>query len=321
VKGIAHWGISPNEPLHVTIGLMAIFTYQRHGYENQFSTKYDNEFENWFADLARKLHPGGDCQPVRLTQGDGKIDVYVINEQLVYQCYGPQLYSPSKAKKKITDDFMGAYCHLDGELSKWIFVHNHPTGCLDKDSVKAINKLKSELAADELEVEILVWGKEDLWRELYERLPYSLLRDMFGEPTPIELDYASLEHVLDHLERVDYEPNAEPLSQPALEKLNFNKLGPSYKMHIEMGYRGDKIVSDYFSNSPDPELGERIAERFRQRYKRLKTVDRLSPDDISDRLQSDAGWKNAPDAKRQQATLSVLSYFFHQCDIFENIES
>ena len=300
---------------------MAIFTYQRHGFENQFSTKFDNEFENWFSDLARKLHPGGDCQPVRLTQGDGKIDVYVIRDQLVYQCYAPQSYSPTKAASKIVCDFWGANDHLDGKMNCWIFVHNHPTGRLDKDSVKAINNLKSEVTEKKIEVRILAWGKEDLWTQLLERLDYNQLRDLFGEPNPVELDYACLESLLLSLEAVDYQPDLEAPIQPDVDKLNFNDLGPSIQTFIRMARGVDWKVGDYFDRCPNPELGENIAERFRKRYKRFRTIDQLPPDDIFSRLQGEAGWKPTPDPKRQLASMAILSYFFHKCDIFENVPS
>jgi hypothetical protein len=298
---------------------MALFTYQRYGYENQFSNKFENEFEDWFGVLAKKLHCSGDCHSIRLTQGDGKIDVYVINEQLAYQCYAPQSYSPTKAAAKIRSDFWGAYEHLDGKLKSWVFVHNHCTGRLDKDSLKAINDVKSEIAERAIEITILVWGKEDIWIALLERLDFNQLRELFGESTPVELDYDNLEAVLISLEREDYQPSLDTLSQPAIDKLNFNELGPSCKKLIEMACGVDSVVGDYFARCPNPELGEQIAERLRKLYTRLKKVDQLTPDEIFNRLQLEVGWKAVPDAKRQLASMAVLSYFFHQCDVFENV--
>lgn len=298
---------------------MAIFTHQRHSYEIEFANKFDNEFENWFGNLARRLHPGGNCQPIRLTQGDGKIDVYVLNEQIIYQCYGPQTFKPKVAANKISKDFWGAYGHLDGEFKKWIFVHNHRTGLLDKESLKAINNLITGVKAKKKIIQIQAWGKEDLWGELENRLSYSGLQDLFGAPNPVALDYESLESVLISLEKEEYQPSLDTPSLPDVDKLDFNKLGPSCRIIIEMGRYAVHKVVDYFSRCPNPEFGEQLAERFRRRYQQLKAVDRLSPDEIFNRLQLESGWKVVPDAKRQLAMMTILSYFFHQCDIFENI--
>ncbi len=63
----------------------SLFTYQRSNYLNEFRTKFTNDFESWFATIAKALHSTGDIQSPRLTQGDGKIDVFVLSQQLVYQ--------------------------------------------------------------------------------------------------------------------------------------------------------------------------------------------------------------------------------------------
>lgn len=250
----------------------ALFTYQRSNYLNEFRTKFTNDFESWFVTITEALHSTGDIQSPRLTQGDGKIDVFVLSQQLVYQCYAPANFKTSEAAAKITRDFWGAFEFLEGKLKTWIFVHNHPTSQLDKTALKALNDIKQKCSDDGYAVEVLAWGSEELWDELQQKTPYSKLRDLFGSPDPVNIDYATIEELLLRLERAEYEANADPVSQPSPRKLDFNNLGSAYQREIREGRNGVGEVKDYFASlaASRPEFEEQLAEHFRQRYNYLK---------------------------------------------------
>lgn len=296
----------------------ALFTYQRNNYLHEFRTKFTNDFESWFATVAKALHPTGDIQSPRLTQGDGKIDVFVISQQLVYQCYAPTNFKTSEAAAKITRDFWGAFEFLDGKLKTWVFVHNHPTSQLDKTAIRALNEIKQKCDDDGLAIEILSWGSEELWDELQLRTPYARLRDSFGSPDPVNIDYATIEELLLRLERADYEADATPVTQPSPRKLDFNKLSSAYRREIREGRNGTGEVKDYFAAmaSSRPEFEEQLAEHFRQRYEHLKQSKILTSDEIYEKLRLDAGIES--NAKREMAVRSILAFFFDSCDIFEN---
>lgn len=297
-----------------------LFTHQRHEFDRQFGSHFGDGFQDWFAALARHLHAPGDVQSVRLTQGDGKLDVVVLSEQTVYQCYGPQTFSPSEAAAKIRKDFNGARDFLNRRLKKWVFLHNHPTGSLDKLCIKALNDLVDECAERGEAIEILAWGREHLWEALETRVAHHVLKELFGSPDPVHVDFACLEELLLTLERADYPDDAELVSRPAEDKLEFNALGASYRQQIRQGRNGIRVMRDYLSSraGSDPEFGERLAQRFRNRYDLLSQRQALSPDDIYENLRLDAGWKAFPDVKREMATRIILAYFFDTCDIFQN---
>lgn len=297
-----------------------LFTYQRNNYLSQFRSKFTNEFEVWFADLAKMLHPAGDVQSSRITQGDGKIDVFVINQHLVYQCYAPSQFRTSEAAAKINRDFWGAVKFLNGNLKKWIFVHNHQTGQLDKLALKALNEVKRQCSDNGSSIEVLAWGCEELWDELKQRTPYAKLRDLFGSPDPVNIDFATIEELLLRLDRADYPIDTDPVSQPSPRKLDFNQLSKTYHREIQEGRNGCGEVKDYFSSraASHPEFAEQMAEQFRQRYEYLKKHGTLTPDEIYEKLRLDAGIKSTPDAKREMAVRSILAFFFDSCDIFEN---
>lgn len=298
----------------------SLFTHQRNEFNNQFRSHFGDAFQHWFEALARKLHPNGDVQSIRLTQGDGKIDVAVLSQQQVYQCYGPSDFKSSVAKAKITEDFWGAYKHLDGKLRKWIFVHNHRTGELDKGCYKALNDIVAECRKRGDKIEVLAWGIEEVWTALEAGLSFNILREIFGSPNPITIDFACLEQLLLTLELASYPEDVKPVPSPSVRKLEFNELGPTYRREIREGRGGLGVMERYLASraSSDPEFAERLAQRFRNRYAHWKSCGTLSPNDIYENLRMEAGWKASPDAAREFATRIILAYFFESCDIFEN---
>ena len=123
--------------------------------------------------------------------------------------------------------------------------------------------------------------------------------------------------VIDALQQTDPEPVGEPLIPPSVDKLDKNSLSVDAASLLQVGRRKEGLVENWFSKSPNADLGERIAEAFRRRYARLKESGR-SADGIFMHLQQYAGTGGEP--KQQNAALAVLSYFFERCDIFEDPE-
>lgn len=298
----------------------SLFTHQRFEFNNQFRSRFGDGFQEWFAKLVRRMHPPGDIQEVRLTQGDAGLDVVILNDQVVYQCYGPQTFRSSEAAEKIESDFRGAYEFLEGRMRRWVFVHNHPTGKLDKLCILALNKIVQQCADRGEHLEVHAWGIEDLWDALETGVPFHVLRDLFGSPDPVHVDYACLEELLLHLERATYPDDAEPVSLPDERKLDFNDLGPAYRREIREGRNGLRVLEGYLTSraGSDPEFAERLAQRFRNCYQNLRSRSARTADEIYENLRLDAGWQAKPDVKREMATRSVLAYFFDSCDIFEN---
>lgn len=297
-----------------------LFTHQRAEFNNQFRGHFGDAFQHWFEGIARRLHPNGEVQAIRLTQGDGKLDVVALNQQLVYQCYGPSNFKASAAKVKIAEDFWGAYKQLNGKLRKWVFVHNHPTGQIDKGCCAALIDIVAECRKRGDEVEVLAWGIEDVWEALEKGLSDASLRELFGSPDPVAINYACIEQLLHFLERAAYPEDVEAIPQPSVDKLKFNDLGPTYCMEIKQGRNGIRAMEGYLTAraSSDPEFAERLAQRFRDRYLYWKRKGTHAPSEIYENLRMEAGWKASRDVAREMATRTILAYFFDTCDIFEN---
>ena len=136
--------------------------HQRLVFRDKFRSLFYEDFQSWIEELLQAIHPPGDFQAIRKTQGDGGLDGYVISSQLVYAVYAParsKEYLDSQTAAKIRADFAKAFSTLSGYLKAWIFVHNHPVGCLGKHGIAAINDLRKQNPS----VDITVLNIDSLW--------------------------------------------------------------------------------------------------------------------------------------------------------------
>ncbi|MHB8580524.1 MAG: tetratricopeptide repeat protein [Ignavibacteriaceae bacterium] len=152
---------------------------QRLFYRDKFQSLYSEAFQSWFEELAHELHPVGDFQAIRKTQGDGGLDGFVISLQLVYAVYAPARTAATgdaQTARKIRSDFSKASSTLQGKFRAWVFVHNHREGKLGQRSTTAISELTN---ANPL-VEITVLNINTLWEKLT-KLPDEALKRLFGD--------------------------------------------------------------------------------------------------------------------------------------------
>ena len=151
---------------------------QRLAFRDKFRSLHHEAFQAWLEKLLHAIHPTGDFQAIRKTQGDGGLDGFVISSQLVYAVYAPARRDEdrdSETAAKIRSDFAKATLTLSGNLKAWIFVHNHPTGNLGKLGVTAISDLKSQNPL----IDIAVLNADSLWERLMS-LSDDTLKRFFG---------------------------------------------------------------------------------------------------------------------------------------------
>ena len=279
-----------------------------------FRDKKGTEFQDWFADLVASAI-GSDFEPVRAygNEGDRKCDGRRLSTRTIFQCYAPIHMNQERLINKIDADFHGARIHWDAWMSEWAFVHNGRGG-LPPSVVKHLDTLRDAYP----DITITVCGEAAL-RTFADRLDRSAQQAIFGyvpSKTGLEtLVMEDLKPVIDELQRAEPIPGEEPLTPPSVEKLEKNALSEDAAELLRVGRRKDGLVATYFRKNPRPDMGEHIAEEFRNRYARLKGQGRSS-DEIFAHLQQYAGMGGTP--TRQGAALAVLSYFFERCDIFED---
>jgi len=279
-----------------------------------FLQKRGTEFQDWFVRIATHAYDT-DFEPVRPygNLGDRKCDGYQISTATVFQCYAPALLKDRELIAKIDGDFSGALKHWP-HLKRWVFVHNDSvSGGLPPTVVQHLHQLRQRHPI----IAIETWSEPQL-RHLVMNLDLAQLEDLFG-PAPSlntlqQVGFADLAPVIDALAKI--EPGEDmTINPPSPTKLEKNRLSPDAAGILQQGRRKQSLVEDFLGRTAQPDIGEGIAEAFRQRYKELKALN-LEPDEIFGYLHQFAGLQGDP--RRQAAVFAVMSYFFHTCDIFED---
>ncbi|WP_159732662.1 ABC-three component system protein [Methylosinus sp. Ce-a6] len=283
-------------------------------FKDAFLTKKGSEFQDWFVRLAGHAF-GPDFEPVRAygNMGDLKCDGYRNSTKTVFQCYAPREMKQKDLLRKIDSDFYGALEGWNSRMNEWTLVHNDADGL----PPNAIKKLQ-DLRAGNPSIAIRDWSMTELNRHVI-GLSLDSLIALFGfAPSMMIVSGVGLQDlrpVLDKLVRSDPPPIA-PTNTPPADKIAKNSLSIEVIEMLKMGRLRSKLLQDYFSKGPHVPKGEEIATSFRAHYAELKSLS-LSPDEIYERLQYFAGG-GVGTVKHQAAVMTVLSYFFHTCDIFED---
>lgn len=102
---------------------------------------------------------------------------------------------------------------------------------------------------------------------------------------------------------------------PPHEKIKRNALSSSVENLVRMGLARAKLVRDFIRRNPDPDFGERLRMGFVDEYNRM-VKEGLQGDLLFDSLMAFAS-NESTDFKQQAAGLTVLTYFFETCDVFE----
>jgi hypothetical protein len=284
-------------------------------FSNAFARKKGSEFQDWFISIVNHFY-GTRFQRVRPTgkNGDYKCDGYVTLEQIVFQCYAPSEYTERKLNTKITEDFSGAKEHWKGQIKKWVFVHNVIPG-LGPTTTQLLNRLREENP----DITIETWCESEL-RDIAMELKLHQLEAIFGfVPSMRTLDTLSYEDIAPVIAAIQTQepyPLGSPIKPVSVEKLDKNQLPLEAAELLKIGRRKEQLVRQYFSQHNQPDFGEHVAQAFREKYGALKAI-KAEPGTIFNRMHEFAGGIQ-DDVKKQGAVLAILSYFFENCDIFED---
>ena len=282
-----------------------------------YSEKKGAEFESWFTKLASHAL-GTDFEPVSAhgRDGDFKCDGRRLSTRTIYQCYAPRQMNQAKTIAKIDKDFRGALDHWRDWMQEWTLVHNSLDG-LPPKVIKHIDQLRN-LHPD---IAIVLWRQPQLEAELFNKLDGAGWEAVFGfAPSADRVDdltFDDIVPVVEALQKETPDQSVNGIEPPSPQKLQRNALSEDVADLLRAGRRKEALVGRYFDSHPSPELGEKIAVAFRQRYAELRAQE-LPPDDIFAKLQQNAGAGGTP--KQQTAALAALSYYFERCDIFEDAD-
>ncbi|MDM8520921.1 hypothetical protein QUF64_12805 [Anaerolineales bacterium HSG6] len=282
-----------------------------------------NEFQDFFSSIMETRYPG-DFIRVRPwgKNGDRKNDGFLTSKGALFQVYAPKNLESKKAAKKIvedfegTKDFKGAKDHWSRDMKQWVFVHNGFDG-LGPEGTAQILDIQQRYPR----IDIQTWGPAILQKELFgleeEDIAHLLRIPILTSNDMMQVGYKDVQIIIDAIAQKIPDTQSEIIPVPE-DKIELNGLSPEVENHLNLGVQRSQRVGEFFRNSTNPELGDKIAEAFNQEYVRLKS-ENLSPDKIYWKLFIFAGGgTRGPDIRHEASVLAVLAYFFERCDIFES---
>ena len=131
-----------------------------------------------------------------------------------------------------------------------------------------------------------------------------------------QVTFAELEVITNYLISAPIYKSEEDLKIiPPGKKIKKNHLSSDVGNLITKGMSGVQQVKEYLNKNPDPHFLERLRSGFVIKYKDLKKQN-LNGDALFYDLLEFA-WRGSNDFKEQAAGLTLLTYFFEICEVFE----
>ena len=162
------------------------------------------------------------------------------------------------------------------------------------------------------------WGLEEL-RFVFHRISSADKQTWLGfaptVETKINLGFSDLQPVLEKLATQPI-PTDTSINRVPSGKIEANALSESVTTLIKEGMSKTDLVQQFFEQWHDSELGEKIAQSFREKYQSLE-IKQLTPNTIFSELQSWVGGDRRGTPEHELAVLTVLAYYFERCDIFK----
>lgn len=289
-------------------------TYYQLAFNERFLRSAGGAFQDFFTELMELVHPE-DFERVRPwgKQGDQKCDGYLPSSKTVFQCYGPHGMKDATVLQKIDEDFRGAVEHWPN-MKEWIFVHN------DTDGLSAnVTKKLEQLRAEHPDVKIPApWTLGALGRK-FRSLDADAACGLLKIPALVEghviLAFEDVQAVVQHVVSRVHVPSQDVRPVPA-NKIEANQLPSSLREDLLDAFRRTHLVEEFFRAQADPELADNLSAAFRERYARCRAASYDVEDTWFDLLYF-IGGSEMKTARHALATVAVLAYYFHSCDIFE----
>ena len=292
--------------------------YYEKYFENEYLRATGDEFQTFFERLMGFAHKA-DFMPCRPwgNQGDRKNDGFLKSERRLFQVYGPNEMTATKAKAKIREDFVDARRHWGSLFDKWSFVYR----AMDR-LPPHVQKLLLNFEAENPGIQLDPWGLEEL-RQVFRTLSLEDKESWFGlvpnDETKSRLTFVDLEIVLKSIAARPVNEMTDVRDVPS-GKIEANALSEAVAKLLKEGMSKAPVVMDFLSQWHDEALGGRLAEAFKAEYGRLRDS-HTSPNQIFSELQSWAGGDRRGTPEHEFAVLTVIAYYFERCDIFEEPRS
>jgi hypothetical protein len=278
-----------------------------------FRSKLGVEFQEFFSSIMERRYPS-DFQKVKPygKAGDRKCDGYRELVRSVYQVYAPEKMKVSETNAKIEEDFSEAYEYWKTKMEKWVFVHNQWRGI----PADVLNKLLEIHGRNG--VGVLRWCETELRSEFFELSEADQALLLGPAPSAQTFAHIQLKDVIEVVNAIAQQavPPPEAIREVPAGKLKANSLSDHVQTLLKMGSRKANLVKSFFAQWYDPELGDRVAKTFREKYESLRDAGVLGDDNFVELWHfARTGVKKS--MHHEAAVLAVLAFLFEECEIFE----
>ncbi len=145
----------------------------------------------------------------------------------------------------------------------------------------------------------------------HEKLVISRYKDDIPNVT-----FAELADVMNYISSAVQPKQHSLIVIPPKEKIDKNNLSSEIEGLILMGLTKASLIKEYINSSLDIEFATKLVNGFVHEYKRLKHVEDLEGDDLFLSL-LDFASQGKTTITGKAAGLTVLSYLFEKCEVFE----
>lgn len=288
-------------------------------------------FQDFFVELMKKSNPEFRTVKPQGSKGDGGNDGFIASEGLFYQIYAPEepQYKVTQAVQKAEADFEKLVTKWKPtfEIRRYHFVFNDKEKGAYPDIETALKTIQKNHALEEASPFYSQHLERAFW-ELTDQEKFDLL-GIISVPEPDDLEGFEFVELSDLLRHLMESPS---LSLPSSlgkvpdfsNKIQFNGLSDYVGQLLQFGSFQQGFIEDYFERVPNDFTRKDVRDRLRAIYLQEKQDLEVAPlteaSSQGDLVFFALMKQISPQEKMaiDAAVVSLISYYFEKCDVFED---
>lgn len=296
-------------------------------FENRLLKSDGNEFEKLCSQILKYTH-GKNFTQIRPygNLGDRKNDGYLHKEGIFFQIYGPETLEKqetiNRAISKLKKDFVLLKGHVDQKLWPKMKEFNYIINDKGNGTPLKLAEHRDQLSESE-KLAINILTNDDI-KKMFFKLSDEEKNDIIGSYIPSELpkdiiNLAALKEVIEYLVKRDpiLPPSKEKLIAPNFEeKIKFNKISLNHTRLLKQAEYQLGYIEEFLDASQDDNILAILRDKFSELYNESKTLHSIDTSKQFEYIYTSClSGKTGTDVGL--SILSLMSYFFSSCDIFE----
>ena len=286
-------------------------------FENECLRRTGTEFQSFFEDILSRSQPTFTTLKPWGREGDRKCDGLVSATSTLFQVYAPEQLKGPQTVTKIEADFAGAR-EAWPEMKRWVFVWSAQNRGLPPAVVACLERLRREQET----VEVIDWGREQLWRVVADELSREQRASLLGAAPRMDVanrtTAAEIQVVLEFVAQKPVGPDPDDSFdltdlKPKLEK---NRLSAEIGRVAGRALPLAREVERYVNGSHEGDLNKKVGSRLIARYRELTQLGTVGDGAFIALIDFARGDPGGPEEMFWGAA-GIVTYYFEICDIFE----